>query len=80
MSYIVAWFRRRRENAEARVLAAIREANGEAYGLSIWRATGLGAGRVTRALYSLEQRGQIVAHWEADSGDRPPRRFYSVAP
>lgn len=74
-----AWFRRRREDADARVLAAIREANGEAYGLSIGRATGLGAGRVTSALYRLEQRGQIVAHWEPDPGDRPPRRLYSVA-
>ena len=77
---MIAWFRRRREDAEARVLAAIREANGEAYGFGIYRATGLSIGRVETALDGLERSGRIVARREPDPGDRPPRRLYSVAP
>jgi DNA-binding PadR family transcriptional regulator len=77
---VIAWFRRRRENAEARVLAAIREAEGGAYGFDICRATGLRAGRVYPALYELERTGRITSCWEPDPGDRPARRLYSAAP
>ncbi len=73
---IATWLRRRNEDAESRVLAAIRD--GFDYGFGICRATGLGAGRVYAALWRLEQRGAITSGWEPDPGDRPPRRLYSV--
>ena len=73
---IRAYFRHRRDNADRRVLEAIRQ--GAGCGFGICEATGLGPGRVYPALERLESAGRIRGRWEEDPGDRPRRRLYSV--
>jgi hypothetical protein len=59
------------------VLAAVREmaARGGAYHLAICRATGYRSGRVTRSLFRLEMRGDVLSRW-AGNVPRPRLRLY----
>lgn len=59
--------RARREDAEARVLTAIR--NGADHGFGICEATRLSPGRAYPALERLERRGANTSCWEPDPGD-----------
>lgn len=73
---------RRLTFATAVVLQAIDVGRG--YGFDIMDATGLPSGTVYPALRRLERDGLVASHWEADDiaedAQRPPRRYYRVAP
>lgn len=73
------WLTRRRAATDARVLEAICNENGQAYGLGIWRT--VGRGNIYFSLVRLEREGKIVSSWESlpPGEDRPRRRLYRLA-
>jgi PadR family transcriptional regulator PadR len=54
------------------------------YGYNVMERTGLPSGTVYPALRRLDQDGLIRSQWErqsiADSGQRPPRKYYKLTP
>lgn len=56
--------------------------NGDHYGFSISKATGVKSGTLYPILARLETYGLVVSRWEevdASFAGRPPRRFYSLS-
>lgn len=55
---------------------------GHMYGFNVMEFTGLPSGTVYPALRRLEQGGLIRSQWEsqktADTGRRPPRKYYRI--
>jgi PadR family transcriptional regulator PadR len=64
----------------ALILQAIHA--GQGYGFSVMEMTGLPSGTVYPAMRRLERDSLIRSHWEsqsiADSGQRPPRKYYKL--
>ena len=59
-------------------------ANGLRHGFDVIDATGLASGTVYPILRRLEREGLVSASWEdaaiAQAEQRPPRRYYELAP
>ena len=76
---IFAFFRRRREAREHKILALLRT-HGELSGVEIYRLSGLSAGSMYATLYRMEEAGRLTSRWgEAVEGWPRPRRLYRSA-
>lgn len=71
---------RRRDEEDARVLAAIRANVEPSYGYGLWKTPGVPRMGLYAALDRLERQGRIVSYWEQlpSGSNRPRRRMYEA--